>query len=240
MPEPASAPKVDGLRMEGKMTGRPEDIASALRTISFLRVAKEKSSVSAAYVESRDINKNPYSFSVVKFDKDHVEVVYTIPPSVSPTRRRMDMLRYLLNLFTLVGEYYEVDPKLLLQLLEQTVKEIDDFATNDYKQLYSTYDTLKREVDTLRRNYALLKKQVGTLNRENYDMKNENDELKLSMEKLQGMSDSALKTKLQEWVVDHSGDMNVSEFARFHRVPEARVEQLLDELVKGGFLELVQ
>lgn len=240
MPEPTAPPKVDGLRIEGKMTGRPEDIANALRTISFLRVAKEKAAVSASYVESRDINKKPYSFSIVKFGEDAVEIVYTVPPSLSPTRRRIDMLRYALNLFTLVGDYYQVDPKLLLQLVEQTVKEIEDFSTNDYRQLYVTYDTLKREVDTLRRNYALLRKQVVGLTRENYDLKNENDELRLNMEKLQGMSDGALKTKLQEWIIDHGGDMNIPEFSRFHRVPEARVEQLLDDLVKRGFLEMVQ
>ncbi|HNT60743.1 MAG TPA: hypothetical protein PKJ97_02070 [Candidatus Bilamarchaeaceae archaeon] len=240
MPEPAAAPKVDGLRIEGRMVGKPEEIASALRTISFLRVAKEKSSVSAAYVESRDMSKNPYSFSVIKFDKEAVEIVYTIPPSLSPTRRRIDILRYALNLFTLVGDYYQIDPKLLLQLLEQTVKEIEDFSTNDYRQLYVSYDTLKREVDTLRRNYALLRKQVAGLTRENYDLKNDNDELRLDIEKLQGMSDGALKTKLQEWIIDHGGDINIPDFSRFHRVPEARVEQLLDDLVKGGFLEMVQ
>lgn len=240
MPEALAPPKVDGFKLEGRMTGRPDEIANALRGVSFLKVAKEKSAVSAANVESRDINKNPYVFSVIRFDKEGIEVLYTVPPSVSPTRRRIDIMRHLLNTLTLVSDYYETDPKLILQLLEQVVREIEDYATNDYKQLYATYDSMRREVESLRRNYSIMKKQVSSLSRENYDLKNENDELKLKIEGLQGMSDGVLKAKIQEWVIDHGGQMNVPEFSRVFRVPEARVEQVLDELVKGGFLEVVQ
>jgi regulator of replication initiation timing len=152
----------------------------------------------------------------------------------------MDIIRHLLNTLTLVSDYYETDPKLVLQLLEQTVKEIEDYATNDYKQLYATYDSMRREVEALRRNYSVMKKQATSLSRENYDLKNENDELRVKLEGLQGMSDGVLKSKIQEWVIDHGGQMMVPEFSRVHKVPEARVEQLLDELVKGGFLEIVQ
>lgn len=240
MPETVAPPKVDGFKLEGRMTGSAEEIAKALSSISFLKVAKEKAAVSAAYVESRDISKNPYTFSVIRFDKDSLEVVYTVPPSVSPTRRRIDIIRHLLNTLTLITDYYSLDPKLVLQLLDQAVKEIEDYATNDYKQLYATYDSMRREVETLRRNHSIMKKQVASLSRENYDLKNENDEIKVRVEALQGMSDSALKAKIQDWVIDHGGQMNVPDFSRMYKVPEARVEQLLDDLVKEGFLEIVQ
>lgn len=240
MPETVAPPKVDGFRLEGRFTGKVDGLANALSSVSFLKVAKEKSAVSASYVESRDINKNPYTFSIIKFDKEGVDVIYTVPPSASPTRRRMDVLRYFLNLLTLASDNYDVDPKLVLQLLEQTVKEIEDFSTGDYKQLYASYDSLKRDVETMRRNYTVLRKQVAGLTRDNYDLKNENDELKLKIESLQGMSDGVLKAKIQEWVVDHGGEINIPDFSKVYRVPEARVEQVLDELVKGGFLELAQ
>lgn len=240
MPEAVAPPKVDGFRLEGRMTGKADSIANALRGVSYLKVAKEKNAVSAAYVESRDINKNPYTFSVIRFDRDAIDVMYTIPPAFSPTRRRIDIIRHLLNTLTLVSGYYEVDPKLILQLIEQAVKEIEDYATGDYRQLYATYDSMRREVETLRRNYSIIKKQASSLSRENYELKNENDELKLRIESLQGMSDSALKAKIQDWVIDHGGQMNVPDFARMYKVPEARVEQLLDDLVKEGFLEIVQ
>ncbi|MEW5996650.1 MAG: hypothetical protein AB1657_03580 [Candidatus Micrarchaeota archaeon] len=240
MPEAVAPPRVDGFRLEGRMSGKAEDLAGALKGISYLKVAKEKSAVSAAYVESRDISKNPYTFSIVRFDKDAVDVIYTVPPSASPTRRRMDVLRHLLNMLTLVEGHYEVDPKLVLQLLEQTVKEIEDYATADYKQLYATYDTMRKEAETLRRNSAVAKKQLAALSRENYELKNENDELKLKLESLQGMSEGTLRSKVQEWVIDHGGLMNVAEFSKTFRVPEARVEQVLDELVRQGFFEVVQ
>jgi hypothetical protein len=235
------SPKVDGFRMKVKLQGKFSDVSRALNSISFLKIAQEKEGVNVAYVESRSIDKTPYLFSMMKFKKTEIEVVYTVPNNVSPTKRKLDVMRYLLNMITLVEPYYEIDNKVVYQLIEETMRQLEEYTTGDYKTLYKKYDQLQREVENLRRSSLIYKGQVKSLSKENYELKNESDELKVRFEKLHGgISDSVLSSKVQEWVIDHNGSINIMEFARHNKVPEARVEDVLNDLVRQGYLEQVQ
>lgn len=235
------APKVDGFRMKVKLKGKFASVAASLDSVSFLKIAQEKEGVYAAYVESRSIDKTPYLFSLMKFKKAEIEAIYTVPPNASPTKRKLDVLRYLLNMLTLVEPHYSIDNKVVYQLIEETMMQLEEYTTGDYKKLYREYDMLKREVENLRRSSRIYKTQVKSLTKENYELKNENDELKVRFEKLHGgVSDSVLMSKIQEWIAEHSGSINIVEFARHNRVPEARVEDALNNLVRQGYLEQIQ
>ena len=232
-------PKVDGFKIKGKAKGSMKDIAGLLRTISFLEVAQEKSAVNVVYVESRDINKNPYLFSIVKIRGDEVEVLYSIPPEISPRKRRIDVLRYLLNILSVIDKEYGIENKVLYQLLEDSVKELTDSVTMDYSKLYTAYDSLKKEVVDLRKKSERLTDQVEALTNQNYEIKSENDELKVKLTGLEKLSDDTMKTKLQEWIIEHNGSINISEFSKLYHVNETRVEQMLSRLVNEGYLEVV-
>src|SRR3990167_5193063 len=102
-----SQPSVDGFKIKGTLRGTIQDVASLLRTVSFLEVAPEKDAVNAVYVESRDINKAPYLFSILRIKEDEIELIYSVPPEIAPKKRRLDMIRYLLNILSLVENYYK-------------------------------------------------------------------------------------------------------------------------------------
>ncbi len=233
-------PGVDGFRLEGRLKGKFNDIAETLRSISFLEVALEKNAVNLVYTESRDINRNPYLFSITRLEEDNIEVQYSIPPEISPRKRRVDVIRYILNILSLIEVDYEVDDRVLFQLLEGAVKELTSAVTMDYTKLYTSYDSIKKEVDDLRKKTARLEDQVNALTTQNYELKNENDELHLELEELRGLSDEALKTKLQEWVIEHNNSINVSDFTRVYHVSDSRVEDMLNKLVNEGYLEVMR
>ena len=52
------------------------------------------------------------------------------------------------------------------------------------------------------------------------------------------ISDKTLAVKIQEWIAEHDGSIDVTEFAKVYGVSEARVEQVLNYLVTNGYLEL--
>lgn len=240
-PAPAGfrKPVVDGFKIKGKVKGRIKDIADLLRTISFLEVAQEKSAVNVVYVESRDINKNPYLFSIIKIKEDEAEVLYSIPPEISPRKRRIDVIRYLLNIMSVIEKEYDIENKVLYQLLEDAVKELTDSVTMDYSKLYTAYDSLKKEAIDLRKKSERLEDQVEALTNQNYELKSENDEIKVRLTELEKLSEDTLRTKLQEWVMEHNGSINISEFARVYKVNETRIEEVLNKLVNEGYLEVV-
>jgi hypothetical protein len=237
---PSSTPKVDGFKVKAKIKGSLKDISQLLRTISFLEVASEKDAVNALYVESRDINKNPYLFSILKAKKNELEVLYTIPPEIAPRKRKLDVIRYLLNILTLIDDVYQVDTKIVFQLLETAVKDLLESVTMDYSKLYTTYDSLKKEVDDLRKKVSRLNDQNEALMSQNYELKSSNDELKLRVSELRGLSDEVLRAKLQEWVLEHDGVINILEFTKIHDVAESRVESMLNKLVAEGYLEVIR
>lgn len=233
-------PKADGFKLGGKLKGSLKSIAATLRNITFLEVAQEKDAINVAYVENRDINNSPYLFSITRIEKDSIDVRYSIPPAVSPTKRRVDVIRYLLNILSLVDEDYAVENRVLFQLLEGAVKELSGSVTMEYSKLYTSYDSLKKEVDDLKKKVERLKDQNAALTTQNYEMKGMNDELKLRIADLEVLSDEALKSKLQEWILEHNGAINLSEFTKVYKVSDARVEHMLNKLVSEGYLEVVQ
>jgi len=234
-------PQVDGFKIKGSLTkGKLKDLANMLRSISFLELAPEKDLLNVIYVESRDIDKNPYLFSIVKIKEDEVEVMYTIPSEISPKKRRVDVIRYLLNIFSLIESSYSVENKALYQLIENAIKDLASSVTMDYNKLYTSYDSMKKDVDDLRKKVERLTEQNAALTSQNYEFKTQNDDFKLRLSQLEGLSDEALKAKLQEWVAEHSGTINVTEFSKIHKMSEARVEEMLNKLVNEGYLEVMQ
>ncbi|MEW6749224.1 MAG: cell division protein ZapB [Candidatus Micrarchaeota archaeon] len=239
--ETGHPPQVDGFKIKGKLTkGKLKDLSTILRSVSSLELAPEKDALNVIYVESRDINKDPYLFSILKIKEDEVEVLYTIPPEIGPKKRRVDVIRYILNIFSLIAPSYDIDSKTLYQLIENAIKELAGSVTMDYNKLYTAYDSLRKEVGDLKKKISRLTDQNQALTSQNYELKASNDELSLRLQQLEGLSDEALKAKLQEWISEHGGSINIVEFSKLHHVAEAKVEEMLNRLVSEGYLEVVR
>ncbi len=234
-------PQVDGFKIKANLKkGKLSDLTKVLGSISFLEIAPEKELLNVIYVESRDIDKNPYLFSIVKLRKDEVEVMYTIPTEISPRKRRVDVIRYLLNILSLIDQSYHVESKTLYQLIETAVQDLTKSVTMDYTKLFTSYDSMKKDVDDYKKKVDRLTEQAQALTTSNYDLKTENDALKLEVGRLSALSDSALKAKLQEWIMEHNGAINISEFSKVYKVSEAKVEEGLNHLVNEGYMGAVR
>jgi len=238
--EETHPPQVDGFKIKGKLTGKLKDLTNVLRSISFLEIAPEKDALNVIYVESRDINKNPYLFSIIKIREEEIEVLYTIPPEIGPKKRRVDVVRYLLNILSLMESYYTVDNKTLYQLVEDAIKELAGSVTMDYTKLYTAYDSMKKEVADYTKKIDRLTEQSQALTSQNYELKTQNDELRLRLKQLEGMSEDSLKTKLQEWISEHNGSISIPDFAKTYKVADGRVEEILNKLVSEGYIDVIQ
>ncbi len=240
MPEQKQAeqPRAGGFRIEATLNGSQKDVLQFLSPLSFLEIAFEKDAVVALNIESRDIQKNPYLFSMIYFYPERIEVMYSYVPGMSPKKRRLDILKYFFNILTLAHGTYAIDNRQVYQLLESAINDMSEYVTSDYDKLYSYYDNLKKEVKILQNKVAELTDSNIQLSRENYDLKAANDDLKIKVEKLRVYSDDVLRQKIIEWVSEHNGEVNLADFSRVHTVPENRVEQMLNTLVTEGYLEL--
>lgn len=235
-------PTVDSFKIGGKLKGTLKDVANSLSTISFLEIAVESEAVTSAYVESRDINNKPYLFSLMKIKKNEINVVYSIPPTTAPKKRRIDIIRQLLNVLNVINEYYEVDNKTIYNLIEKAVKDVGELVDKKTTAIYVEYDTLKNENAILNKKVRVLEKEVEELRNKQYELKEKSNEVFIKMKKYEDPSDETLRVKILEWIKDHNGSINIPDFVSVYmnksKIGEKRVEEILNQLVKEGYLSL--
>jgi len=239
---PASAPaptiaSVSGFRVAAKRLKGPQEISQRLSELSFLEMSADKDALIVLNVESRDIQKNPYLFSIVSFLPNSIEAKYTIMPSSSPKRRRIDVLRHFLNLLTITEDCYSYRMQDVSQLLEASIADMTEYTSVEYDRLFGMYDSQKSDYAAIQKKLRDANEGNASLSKENFELKSKNDELVLKMRSLETFSDSVLSLKIQEWLSEHKGEINIADFSKVYNVPENRVEQMLNKMVTEGYIE---
>ncbi len=231
-------PRADGFRVRGEMLKGLDEIAGVMASVKFLSVIPQGDALAVLNIESRDIQKNPYLFSVMYVRRDGIEVMYTYTPGMSPKKRKIDVIRFFLNITTLLEGAYNVDYGQVYQLIEETLKEISDYISSSYDEVYAKYDAVFNENKLLNKKIIDLRNTNDKLGKENIELKSKIDELTLRVREAEAYSDEVLMGKIQQWLREHKNEINVFEFSRIFKVSEARIEQVLNKMVNEGILEV--
>jgi len=232
-----AVPTVSGFRLQAVRTRGIRDLSVHFAEVSFLEMMTDGDTLSVLNVESRDLKKDPALFSIVRFKPDMVECAYTCLANMSPKKRQLEVLRHFMNMLTLAEDCYEIQIKQVYQLVESSFADMTEYVSTDYDRLYSLYDNLKTEFAVIQKKSKELIESNSQLSKENYELKNKNDELTLRLKSLETLSDTVLALKIQEWLAEHKGEINIADFSKVFNVPEMRVEQILNKMVTEGYLE---
>jgi hypothetical protein len=169
-------PLVEGFRIEARRIKDVDDIISALSPLQFLNIIKTQNSVVLVNVERRDIRKEPYLFSIIYLNPSSLEVVYSYVPDISPKKRRLEIVRYLLNVTTLLENVYFINHVQLYQVIDSILSRLFEYTASTYDEIFSRYDALKEEVERLRKVVKELQEANEKLSKANMNYKdNEND-----------------------------------------------------------------
>lgn len=233
-------PSVDSFKIGGTLKTTLKDVAKKLATISFLEVAAESSAVNSAYVESRDINGKPYLFSLMKIKKDEIGVVYSIPKTMAPRKRRIDVIRQLLNILNVINDSYDVDSKTIYNLLEKAIKDVGELVDKKTASMYVEYDTMKNENKILNKKVRLIESELEEIKSSGYETREKSKIMEMKLKEYETPSDETLKVKAIEWIKSHDGRISIPDFVSVYlgenKMGEARVEKILNELVTEGYL----
>ena len=233
------APQVKGFKLSARRIKNLNEITNTLSSLSSLQLSVEGDYVAALNVESRDIKKNPYLFSVVYFRPNEVEMDYTLVPGISHRKRKIEVFKHFLDILTLVGDAYEIDHKQFYQVIRSALTDITEFASSTYDEIYSKYDILNSESLYTQRKIETVNASLSKITKEAFELKAKNDELVLRLKELESPSDDTLRVKIQEWLELHHNEINITEFAKIYNVLESRVEHLLNSMVTQGYLESI-
>lgn len=214
------------------------ELMKAVQNINDIETVELKDKIALVRVESRDIDGLPYLFTIIYLGKNTIEVMYSVTPEISMRKRRLMLLRYVANIITLLKGTYDIDLASFMQVLDVFLAEINEFATSDYEALYTKYDSVLSKLEDARRRIEQLEESNEKISRKLIELKDERDELKLRVSELEKYSDDALMLKIQDWLREHGNEINISDFSKIYKVRESRVEQILNKMVREGYLEV--
>ncbi|MEM3364409.1 MAG: hypothetical protein QXS93_02780 [Candidatus Micrarchaeia archaeon] len=239
-PDVVIEPMGASFKFSAKRKVPKDQLLRMVDSIPDAEVAEIKDSVAIIKIDSRDIDGVPYLFSIMYLNPDNIEVVYTITPETSMRKRQLELLRYTSNVLVLLKDAYEVDLGSYMQVLDIFLAEIKEFATSDYEKLYTKYDALLAKIEEEQLLNARLKESNEKLSKDLLELRDERNELKLKIDELEKFSDDALMLKIQDWIREHGGEINIGDFCKIYKLSESRVEQVLNKMVREGYLETVR
>ena len=230
-------PKVDNLSVGGTLLGTFEAMADRLSSIQVFSVKATHDNLVILRVESRDIQKRPFLFFMLTFEKNKITMDYTMAQDTSTKLRRLFVLRNLLSVAALTLDMYQPNPVEFFQLLSSAIDDGLNSLTQSYSALVNNYDSIFNEYRELKKLSAQLITSNKTITVQASQLTTENDELKARLKMLEAYSDESLMSMIEEWIQAHDNTIDIDEFAKNYKIVAPRVEQMLNKMVSLGYIE---
>ncbi|MEM3781463.1 MAG: hypothetical protein QXT43_00670 [Candidatus Micrarchaeaceae archaeon] len=238
MAEEVLEPKVEEVEFPGTLLSSLDSIKSKLSQVPFYAISQNADSLDIVHVESRNVKKEPFLFYAVKIKKDALALTYSIIPNTSETLRRATIIKNVTGMLAIIAGDFRVDESKLFQYIDSAIAKLLEGLNESYSSLFNKYDALLSE-------YAEMRKLAGELTVSNHNLtvqaaqlSEENKALQAQLSALQTYSDEALMAMVQDWLEVHDSTIDIGEFSKTYKIPEPRVEQILDKMVSLGYLEL--
>jgi len=230
-------PAVYSYFIPAKLISSLGDISLKLKTLNFLGVSQKEESLIVFNIESRDLKKEPYLFYIFEFKKDGIEINYSVIPDTSPKQRKLVVAKVLLDILVLLKEDLEIDSTKFYSFLSSSIQDFLSTVPQNYETLFGKYDSLLESYKDLQKNLFSLQNSNKMLSLKVAELLEKNAELEARIKKLETMSDEVLMLKVQEWLQTHNGTINIGEFSSLYKVPESRVEEILNKMISLGYIQ---
>ena len=231
-------PKTDEIVIKGRLLGDFGSMETRLSTLQLFITKATSDNLTLAMIESRDIQKRPFLFLIITFEKERVSIEYTIAPDSSPKMRRVYVLKTLLSVLSLVTDLYTADNSELFQNADSAIDDMLNSMSQSYSTLFNNYDSLFNEYRELKRLNIELTASNKNLSVQATQISEENTKLKQRLSGLETYSDESLMVMVQEWLESHDNTIDVNEFSATYKIIPPRVEQILNKMVSLGYIEL--
>ncbi|MCL5430055.1 MAG: hypothetical protein M1504_01090 [Candidatus Marsarchaeota archaeon] len=231
-------PSIESITIKGKLLNSFETMSSRLSTLQMFSLKSSGDSLTIARVESRNIQKKPFLFFIFDFNSVEIKVTYSIGLDTSAKIRRLYVLKNLIAVLSLVSDAYEADNTDLLQHLDSSIDDVLGSLSQSYSSLFNNYDSLFNKYRELKRLNIELTNSNKNLSVQAAMFSSENTDLKDRLKKLETYSDESLMSMVQEWIESHDGTIDVNEFSNTYHITPPRVEQILNQMVSLGYIEL--
>ncbi len=231
-------PKVEQIEFPGKLLTSLDDVKQKLSGIPFYSFQQGANNLEMARVESRNIHKKPFLFYIILFSSNSLQLTYSIIPGSSDRLRRATVIKNLASVLSVITESFQIDESKFLQYVDSVLDNLLNGMSQSYSALFNKYDAVLNEYVETKKLTHELEASNRNLTTQTSQLNDDNKSLTAQLKALQTYSDESLMAMIQDWIEVHNSSIDVGEFAKTYKVPEPRIEQMLDKMVSMGYIEL--
>ena len=162
---------------------------------------------------------------------------YAIGGKGSKTQKRLEMLPLFFDVIILAKGHYEVNPTHLFEMIVALLEELKGTLNKETIDAVGELNELKEKYANLLKRYEDVVRASEENSRLLLESEQKYHELSTRAQQLGGLSDETLKEELYDWLKVHNGAIDISEFAKMHSIPHARVEEGLEMLMHEGHIK---
>ncbi len=233
-----ATPEIDSFSFKASLTDSIDTIYSRLSNLQMFYVGKENDCIILSKVDSRDIQKRPYLFFIIKLSKDNATVYFSLSKDASKKLRKLYVLRNFTSILSLIADIYHIDESTFFQYLDSAIDDVVNSLSQSYSVLFNNYESLLMEERELRKLNIDLANSNKELTANAAMLANENENLKAQLKVFETYSDDAIMVMIEEWLEAHDNSIDVVAFADAYRILPSKVEDVLNKMVALGYIEM--
>lgn len=228
---------VEKIKIKAKQKNSLNKLATLMGNLGFSKISYSKDKLSIEKITGLDLKGQPEMDYSITFGLDMIELSYNVPPKKNARGRLLEILPVFLNVLQLAEEYYEIKPSSIYFEINSTITELIKLTSKDAIDLSTELSETKAKQNSLEAKYADILRSSEENARILLECERKRDELSKRVERLEKMSDEALKEVLYDWIKLHDGRINIREFSKLHKIPIPRVEEGLNMLITEGYIK---
>jgi len=231
-------PKIEKVEFQAKLNGSIADVKGKVSQMPFYTFLEGEGSLDIVRVESRNVRKKPFLFYIITIKPDSLVLTYSIVPGSSDRMRRAVVIKNLASVLSVIADTFTVEEAKFFQYIDSVLDSLINGMSQGYSTLFNKYDAVAAEYAELKKLTSELSVSNKNLTTQTSQLSEENKTLKEQLTSLQTYSDEALMAMAEDWIEVHDSSIDIGEFSKTYKVPEPRVEQILDKMVAAGYIEL--
>lgn len=231
-------PRVEEIEFDGTVSTSLDAILPKIKSIPYYSITFDGSEITLVNVESRNINKKPYLFYIIKISQDKLKITFSVPQDTSENLRKATVIKNTASLLSMIYSDFRIQEGTFFQYVDSVIDNMISSLSQSYSSIFNKYDALLSEYKEIKRLNIELSASNRNLTIQSAALNEENKALKDQLSSLKKYSDESLMASIQDWIQVHGSSIDINEFSKAYTVPPSRVEQILDKMVSMGYLEL--
>lgn len=223
------------LVLEGKILTSLQNIKQKLQNLGFSSISLQENLLILEKVESRDLKNNILHFYKLSFSPNSLTLTY----SEGTLDRDLEIFLVFLNVLKICEEDFDLKFLPLLSEMLKLLERLKNYSNKEKMYSFSQEQELREKLSILEKKYRdlVISSEQNALLLIECEKKKE--EYLKRIKELENLNDSELKQEIIEWLKIHNGEIDINEFSKVFSVPQKRVEEALNDLLREGYIARV-